>query len=708
MTAPRILSVLAAALALAGCAATAAVTKPAFGTTHVTLYDCGLAQIEKQADVKGASTLEIRIEQAHLDDLLASLVLATDGSVKVKGVKFPSIKNLGQAVASSGFAGALFNGSDGIELPQDLAGYVQGLSGTGVVVTDKDGKQTKGTVLDAVFPPEGGDGAKPSQDPPLLVVVTQDGTLRWIPIPRIAEIAPASTMEATALKNFASSLGKANGFNESTLVVETTGDSKGRLAASYVRQTPVWRMLYKTRVKEGKVTLEAWAVVHNDTPEDWTDVGMTLISGLPSSYVLSVASPRYVYRDVIEAPGGLAELMPQLGAQTPDSLLYSWDVYHASAGMIGYGAGGGGGYGYGAGGLGVLGTIGYGGGSGGDTASSSLLAVGESAAAETAEPKVEDEISTYTAMSSVNLPSGATSLVPLISRDLPGQSFTLLAGWEDPETCVRMENGTGLVLQPGLSSFYVDGRFRGEAEIDRLEPGDVRVLCYGSDMDVTFTRDVESEDVYTALEWKDDALWVHSLRTTVMDYAIENAAGQARGVAVEITHIENGRVVEPTGLLGTEAPTRELHPLTLPARSETPVHVVVEEGVMTRVELTTEEIDRLLLPGTLPQGDTAALKAARVILAEKEKLARDAQDRKDAVAENEEAIKFQKDLLAAIPAGGAAAKSVDGILAEIKKASKKISALQKEILALELKIADLRKKAEAPLKGLAPKKPPAP
>jgi len=277
MTDQRILAALTAVLALTGCTATATVTKPVFGTTHVTLYDCGLAQIEKQADVKGASALEIRVEQAHLDDLLASLVLATDGSVKVKGVKFPSVKNLGQAVASSGFAGALFDGSEGIELPQDLAGYVQGLSGTSVVVTDRDGKQTKGTVLDAVFPPEGGDGAKPSPEPPLLVVVTEDGTLRWIPIPQIAEIAPASPMEAIALKNFASSLGKANGFNESTLVVETTGDSKGKLAASYVRQAPVWRMLYKTRVKEGKVTLEAWAVVHHDTPPDWTDVGMKLI-----------------------------------------------------------------------------------------------------------------------------------------------------------------------------------------------------------------------------------------------------------------------------------------------------------------------------------------------------------------------------------------------------------------------------------------------
>ena len=92
-------------------------TKVEFGTTHVTLYDCGLAQIERQAEIQGESSLTISVEQAHVDDLLASLVLATDGSVKVKGVKFPGMQNLGQAVASSSFAASMLDGSESLEIP---------------------------------------------------------------------------------------------------------------------------------------------------------------------------------------------------------------------------------------------------------------------------------------------------------------------------------------------------------------------------------------------------------------------------------------------------------------------------------------------------------------------------------------------------------------------------------------------------------------
>ena len=96
------------------------------------------------------------------------------------------------------------------------------------------------------------------------------------------------------------------------------------------------------------IWLEAWAVVHNDTGEDWDEVEMTLLSGLPRSYVMSLASPRYQQREGLTLQND-GEMMPQLGAATPDSLLYEWELYGGtgSLGMIGHGSGGGSGLGYG-------------------------------------------------------------------------------------------------------------------------------------------------------------------------------------------------------------------------------------------------------------------------------------------------------------------------------------------------------------------------
>jgi len=696
---------LALLAAASGCVKTGTNVKVEFAATHVTLYDCGLAQIERQAGIEGASSLEISVEQAHIDDLLASLVLATDGTVKVKGVKFPGVQNLGQATASSSFAASMFDGSEGLEIPSDLAGYARALVGTKVVITGQDGGKVEGTVLDAVVPPEcsddEGDYETSGEGEPLMVIVTSEGALRWIPLSGILEVAPASQLEAAAIKSFAAALGKASGFTESTLVLETTPGSKGTLAASYIRQSPVWRMLYKTTVEAGKVFLEAWAVVHNDTPEDWVDVSMTLVSGLPTSYVLSVASPRYVHREVIEAPGGGDEMAPQLGAQTPDSLLYEWDIYHAEAagygglGLMGYGSGGGG-MGYGSAGS-VMGSIGKG---WGGEVGSSLIKVGESAAEESMIAEVEQEISTYTSMSTVSLPSGATSLVPLVRRELPGQSFTQLVSSGESETCLRMENTTGLVLQPGMSTFYVDGRFRGQDDLDRMEPGDVRILCYGLDPDVSFEREVKVEEIHTALEWRNGDLWVHTLRTTAMDYTIENFAGRPRDLAIPVTHMKNGRVIMPSELVTTDSDTHKLHLLSIAPRSETTRKIVIEEGVMKQVALAVAGFDDLLESPDLPEKHKKVLKAARAVLVKKEKLEEDVAAKHALIFKHEETITFQKDLLKNVPQTGGKSKAVDKLLTEIMQAKKQITALDDEIEDLKEKIADLLKQAEAELKTL--------
>ena len=119
---------MAAAAALAGGGAAGAKPKADFRTTHVTLYDCGLAQLEEQTDVSGAQRLRIPVTLAHLDDLLASLVVATDGGVRVTGVNYPSVRNLGQAIEASGVANALSEGG-GVTMPTDVAGYLEALVG---------------------------------------------------------------------------------------------------------------------------------------------------------------------------------------------------------------------------------------------------------------------------------------------------------------------------------------------------------------------------------------------------------------------------------------------------------------------------------------------------------------------------------------------------------------------------------------------------
>ncbi len=659
-------------------------------TTHVTLYDCGFAQLERQTEVRGARKIEIGVSLAHLDDLLASLVLATDDKVKVKGVNYQGVQNIGQAVAASGLANALSPEGEGLEMPSRLRGYVEALIGTRVLVTERGGRASKGTVLACVDRAKAGQEevidkskgttvvAAPEQT---LVLVTPDGALVWISLDRIVKISPASKREATAIGNFATQLGKANGFTETAIVLETTADSMGKLAASYIRQIPLWRMQYRMTTHEDHVWLEAWAVVHNDTTETWDDVEMTLLSGLPKSYVLSMASPRYAEREGLQLEDE-GNMMPQLGAHTADSLLYDFQVGYSFGygGLSLKGSGrGGGGSGEGTIGLGSLNSLGH-----GAEAGSSLLRVGETAVEEQMEAQVEGEISTYSALNKVTVPAGTSSMVPVMRRKLGGRAFTLLRDDEKPSTCVRIDNETGLVLQGGLASFYMNGRFRGQTELERTEPGDTRILCFGEDPDVSVSKKIEVEKTYDSLEWRRDRLWVHNLKRTITTHTVENSAGQSRRIAIDVRHIENGRVVSPGGIVAGEEDNQKLFLFDIPERSEHVQRIIVEEGVMSVVETEMTSLEKMSHINALPEMQRAVLEKIVEAHKEAEKLNRRAEITANNKKRSENIVARLRETM----------KSVPQMSGNVKRVDKKVNEILGRIMNLETRIDQLQSHQE--------------
>jgi len=702
-----------AALLVAGEAPGEPSAKSGFKTTGVTLYDCGLAQLEKQTTVNGARRLSIGVTLAHLDDLLASLVVATDGTVRVTGVNYPSVRNLGQAIEASGMANAMSTDGTALTMPADVPGYLEALVGMSVVVDRRKGRTIRGTVLACAddrepdMEPVGataeGTTAGPIPRRRALVLVSPGGAVSWIPVDEIDTVAPVSAREAAAVSDFATQLGKSNGFTETEVELVTSGGSKGRLAASFIRQIPLWRTVYKVTARKDKVTMEAWAVVHNDTTEDWEGVEMTLVSGLPKSYVLSVASPRYQHRETLILEGEGA-MMPQLGSRTADSLLYDFagliigESYGSGGlGMMGYGVGGGGsGSGYG------RGAAGYSQGAIASEASSSILDVGEPAAAEQAQPQVEGEISTYRALNKVSVPARTSSLVPLIRRDLEGGAFTLLEQGSSPATCVRVKNDTGLVLQGGISSFYVGGRFRGQAQLFRTEPGDIGVWCFGEDPDVSFDRTEKVVHTHEALEWRGGQLWSHNVKRTTFDYTVENMAGQDRRIALDVRHIENGRIVTPEAVVDADLDNRKLHLFEVAARSEIEKRVVIEEGVMTPVGADAASLEDMTGWKGLPREQTDVLRSAVSALERKAELEEALAEEGKEKGRDEARAASLKETLEAVPATRGRSRMVEKILRELMEVQERIAKRDRSIETLTNRIALAQAAAAELLEGLKP------
>ncbi len=689
----RKLIIVTGVLGLIGCAPS---TRPSgelptvtLDTTHVTLYDTGLAQFERQADIAGAARLTIKTTTAHLDDLVSSLIVATDKEVRVTGVEYESTQNLVQAVAASGFAKAMISEEKGYEKPSDLAGYARALVGTEVVVMTEEG-ELRGTVLDCVAKRAGSTGndasdesshddnagaknGRAGDDAESLVLVDDRGALNMMDLARVARISPTSSREASALKNFAAQLGESGGYTETEVDLETAPGSSGRLAVSYIRQAPLWRTLYRLTVKDKELVLEAWAVVHNDTPEDWRDVSMTLVSGLPASYVMSTASPRYMHRESLALDDEEAVLMPQLGSETPDSILFPSElVARDDMSSFGYGGGGGSGSGYGQGAGGLSGRRAKAPRLSGERASS-LIDVGAPAAAVQAEAEVAGEISTYKALTPVTIRSGASAMVPVLRKALVGEAFVRIEPGTDPLTCVRAVNTTGLVLQRGAASVFSGGRFRGQSEIGRTEPEETSIWCFGEDPDVTFDEEEESRWEHKALEWKDRQLMAHGIKTTERRYTIDNKAGQPRRLALMMSRNRNGRFLTKETPLEGEYDTSFLFILDVARRSEAEKTIVKEEGIMRSVRLDEASLTELI-------------EEARVSVAQR-KILRDALEKQQKIVEHQKEIEVCQDKirkleesieqlrmnLKSVPKLEGAAATADGILKEIMSKEKSIT-----------------------------------
>src|SRR5262249_48605580 len=70
-----------------------------------------------------------------------------------------------------------------------------------------------------------------------------------------------------------------------TVTLSFEGQGKRRVRIGYVIENPLWKTSYRLVLdKNGKPSLQGWAIVDNPTDEDWKDVRLALVSGRPISF----------------------------------------------------------------------------------------------------------------------------------------------------------------------------------------------------------------------------------------------------------------------------------------------------------------------------------------------------------------------------------------------------------------------------------------
>jgi len=638
---------LVAIVALSGCAtAKPIVAPPSVLPLHtLRLYETGVGYFERTGSVPRADQAGLPVPAGHLDDALKTLViLSAGGKVQVDGIEFGSSLSHGMARAMAG----LPLEDDG---PITYEALLSSLKGSRVAVHTPRAVLT-GRLVNVDTIAVGDDGPDkgksepkeaPVHKPPRLrlTVLTDHAEVVHVDGNDVESVRPTDPAQAARLDAALEALLAHGAASHHDL--RLLGTPGAQVTLGYIAETPVWRTTYRmvSGKDPGHATLQAWALLHNDTDEDWQSVQVELVNGRPDSFLFPLAAPRYGRRTLV-TPENELSTVPQLMGRTADTLWgdHVGDSFGAGGlGMSGVGEGGGGsGEGIG---LGSISTIGHGAGTGVD--GSSLLAVGDLAQVAQAKGVEAGALFVYRMPSPVALRAHASALVPFLQQSVEAEPIAWL---DSPgalaRAAIRFVNDTQQTLPPGTMAFFSDGGFSGESAIDRMRPAERRFLTFGADLDVEVTQAIQkTADEVQRVTFAGDDLKEHFIRTTDSDWTVENRSGLPRTVYVGLTIDRNAKLIGADSLDFDVQSGKALAVFHVAPRQSPKRKTISTEGLSrhTRLtDLTAKWLGELAALATLAPAD-------KVIIAEVGPKQKEVEDAQLHLAEaREEQKTLEKDL----------------------------------------------------------------
>jgi hypothetical protein len=539
-------------------------SSPTLPLKRVRLYETGVGYFERTGRVEGSQGLSLPVPAGHLDDALKTLVvLSPDGQSTVRGFEFRSSASRPLALALAG----LSPDADGA---MSYSTLLRSLKGASVEV--RAGQAThRGRIVDVLAPapnaadecakaselaapPGGRAGASAGADAFLahcaesrsmtVLLLTESSEIRSFRSTQIDSVRPTDPAFQARLGTALDTLSQRGAQTRRDVQLQATAGKSVTLG--YVAEAPLWRTTYRIVLDQSadRAVMQGWALLHNDTDEDWHSVHVELVNGRPDSFLFPLAAPRYARRELV-TPNEQLSTVPQLLDTTVDNMWGDEVGESFGAGGLGLSGIGEGGGGRGEGiGLGSIGTIGHGAGLGATLGSSDVLSVGNLAPVQEAEGVEAGALFRYELASPVDLRAHGSALLPFVQRPVHARRIALFsAPGESAHSAVHIDNDTGQTLPAGPLSVFADGGFAGESALSRTKPAESRIIRYGLDLDVELTeQNDEVRDTPKLLVFQGNDLVEHFIRHHHVSYDLVNRSASGRTVYLKLSYVRNSEV----------------------------------------------------------------------------------------------------------------------------------------------------------------------
>jgi hypothetical protein len=473
---------------------------PEIPLRRITIYSSGVSFFEHSRTLTGPALLKLPFKAPALNDALKSLLL-DDPASAFPLISYSPEQSLPETLRSLGID---LSGNPGMaEILGSLRGEELEVSAPGPIL---------GRIMALEFRRAPGGG--PAE--PWLSLLTPQG----IKILSLGEIASLRFTKAALNADLERALdlimaSRNSGTRE--LALSLPGSGSRRVSVSYVIPSPVWKVSYRLDLGKGSARFQGWAIVDNDSDEDWRDVELSLAAGRPVSFIQNLYPPYYLNRPTL--PLAIA------GTSAPAA----WDgslreAVEDSANRI--------------------------------SPRAAAASVEKSAAMESYAPMAQlaapvptppppvsgadmaDQFS-FTLDSPVNLDRRTSAMFPLADGEIVTRKFLIFAGSRmtaqtvHPSVGAELVNTTGLRLPAGPVTVYDGGSYAGDALLEFLNRDEKRLISWGEDLSVTGTASFSSTRIVTAVNLNGGIMTISRRQGQERKYRFKNAGEEAKTIVVE-------------------------------------------------------------------------------------------------------------------------------------------------------------------------------
>ncbi len=430
---------------------------------RVTLYRAGVGWFELDGEITGEST-RIFFKEKDMNDLLKTLNVELIGETesRIRAISFDSAlppEKLKESLSIT------------ISPTDSIRNLIQELVGRRVEVG-----LISGTAIGTVIGEQTIQGVEKAEKV-YLVLRDDNGTIKFLFLDEIQSL-NLEDKDLNADLSRALEIENASKLKETKpLSIYFTSKDVKTFRLSYLAETPAWKTSYRVYYNsdEAKTILQGWAIVDNTQQQNWDNVYLTLVTGLPITFIYDLFSPQHIQRPYVDRE--------EVTTLMPEEIEEEYAIKSKMEALEG-----------------IVADMPMGAPAAAPPMSrmKTKRAVARSDALEvTAKAKeIGDTYVVYEIPTPVTIKRNQSALVPLIQEPLEGRKIRIYnprIHARHPLMAFELKNTTEKVIEKGPFTVVLDNVYAGEGILPMLRPEEERIVSFALEQAVTVVKDVQEE-----------------------------------------------------------------------------------------------------------------------------------------------------------------------------------------------------------------------